>query len=338
MPNKIVHTYDSETNDYIPVLYVDNGDGTYSLSTRLNTGEEEGEMSRVTLGGELVNVTLNDEHPQILFTDENGTPYGIKQVNNKPRVSSMPYLYDIAEGNIPGHSEFEMFGYNPDIDISAEDVWGNGGLYVFPTVAQQMELVSSSAEDDPDKGGAVAGTGIHTVTIYYLNNLYEAKTEDINLNGTGVVTTVATDIFRVNRIKAKVVGSSGVAVGTILLRHLSDSPVYSSIDIGNTRSRNSIYTVPLGKTLYITSLAGGCGAASSSTATITLHATYDHEAAALRTFFLPHAEVIIGSGTGGVVRHFEIPLKFPEKTNIKCRATTTANNSIVSVGVRGWLE
>ncbi len=34
----------------------------------------------------------------IRFQDETGTAYGIKHVNNKPRVSSMPYLFDIAEG------------------------------------------------------------------------------------------------------------------------------------------------------------------------------------------------------------------------------------------------
>jgi len=338
MANKIVHIYDSETNDYIPVRYLDNGDGSYSLSSRLNSGPEEGEISRVTLGGELVYVTLNDEHPQVLFVDENGVGYGIKHINNKPRVSSMPYLYDIAEGNIPGHVEFEMFGYNPDIDISVEDVWGAGGSYIFPAAPQQMELVSSSVEDDPDKGGSVAGTGIHSVTIYYLDNLYQEQTEDVELNGTGEVTTVATNILRVNKLKAKVVGSSGGAVGTISIRNLTNSPVYSTIDPTNTRSRNSIYTVPLGHTLYVTSMAGGCGSAAASTATIILNATYDHDAQALTTFFLPHAEVIVGSGTGGIIRPFEIPLRFPEKTNLKCRATTTANNSIVSVGVRGWME
>jgi hypothetical protein len=338
MANKVVHIYDTETNSYIPVRYLDNGDGSYSLSARLNSGPEEGEISRVTLGGELVRITLDDEHPQVLFVDENGVGYGIKHINNKPRVSSMPYLYDIAEGNIPDHHEFEMFGYNPDVDISVEDVWTTGGSYVFPATPQQMELVSSSVEDDPDKGSSVAGSGIHTVTLYYLDSNYEEKTEDIVLDGTTEVTTVATNILRVNKLKAKVVGSSGFAIGTIAIRNLSNSPIYSTIDPTNTRSRNSIWTVPLGRTLYVTSMAGGCGVASASTATITLHASYDHDAEALRTFFLPHAEVIVGSGTGGIYRPFEIPLRFPEKTNLKCRATTTANNSIVSVGVRGWIE
>ena len=39
----------------------------------------------------------------VAFRDENDVAYGIKHVGNKPRVSSMDYLYDIAEGNIPNH-------------------------------------------------------------------------------------------------------------------------------------------------------------------------------------------------------------------------------------------
>lgn len=39
---------------------------------------------------------LNGMHGTGLV-DENGLPYGVKHVNNKPRVSSVDYLYDILE-------------------------------------------------------------------------------------------------------------------------------------------------------------------------------------------------------------------------------------------------
>ena len=272
------------------------------------------------------------------LVDDNGSAFGVKHIDGKLRVIDTPYLYEIAEGNIPGHEEFERLGYNADIDITTEDIWSVGGSYVFPVAAQQMELVSTSIEDDPDKGGAVAGTGIHAVTVYYLDNTYAAQTEDVTLNGTGVVTTTAVNILRVNSIKAKTVGTGGSAAGTISIRNLADTPVYSQIEVGSTRSRNSIYTVPLGKTLYITSLFGGCGAAAATTATITLLVKYDHEADAVRDFFMPHAEIIIGSGSGGFQRTFEIPIYVPAGVDIKCRATTTANNTAVSVGLRGWTE
>ena len=275
----------------------------------------------------------------ISFVDENGAAYGVKHVNNKPRVSSMPYLYDIAEGNIAGHTEFERFAYNADIDIASEDIWTAGGVYVWPAIAQQMELVSTSAADD----GNPLGTGVGVVTIYYLTADGTAATEDVTLNGTGVVTTTAQDIYRVNSMKAKTVGTGGAAAGVISIRNFADTPVYSQIEVGNTRSRNSMYTVPKGKTLYITSMFAGLGYVSSAanpsnSAMVTLRATYDHEAVALRAFFMPHAEIQVGSGGGGVVRPFEIPMKFPAGTDIKVSATTSANNGQVSVGLRGWLE
>ena len=76
------------------------------------------------------------------FLDENGLPYGVKHVQNKPRVSSMDYLYDIAEGNVTGHTPWTKIGYNPAL-TTEEDIWSAGGLYVFPAAATQMEVVSS---------------------------------------------------------------------------------------------------------------------------------------------------------------------------------------------------
>ena len=89
--------------------------------------------------------------PGVKFIDENGVSYGVKHVNNKPRVSSMPYLYDIGEGNIANHYLFKMIGYHPSIDTTKEDVWSYGGtqgVYVFPTAEQQMEFLSSNNTQD----------------------------------------------------------------------------------------------------------------------------------------------------------------------------------------------
>ena len=89
----------------------------------------------------------------VKLKDENGAAYGVKHVQNKPRVSSMPYLYDIAEGNVTGHSMWSKIGYNPTVAGTEEDLWSAGGLYVFPTTSDgQMEVVSSLATADVDKG------------------------------------------------------------------------------------------------------------------------------------------------------------------------------------------
>ena len=96
------------------------------------------------------------------FIDETGAPYGIKQIDNKPRVSSMPYTFDIAEGNIPDHISVNKFGHNPAVAATLETIWGGGNLYQYMTVADQLEIVSSNDED----GGAGGDTGALTMEIF----------------------------------------------------------------------------------------------------------------------------------------------------------------------------
>lgn len=76
----------------------------------------------------------------------------LKYVTQKLRVSSVPYTYDIAEGNITDHVQFSKIGFTPALGaVSAttqSDIWANGGLYTFPTAEVKMEAVSSSAGDE----------------------------------------------------------------------------------------------------------------------------------------------------------------------------------------------
>ena len=78
--------------------------------------------------------------------DENGASYGVKHVSNKIRVSAMPYLYDIAEGNVTDHTAFTKLGYNADVGATEEDIWTQGSVY--PWIAAggvALEVVSSAA-------------------------------------------------------------------------------------------------------------------------------------------------------------------------------------------------
>jgi hypothetical protein len=269
----------------------------------------------------------------VSLINEAGVAYGVKHIGNKPRVSAMPYLYDIAEGNVSGHDEFERFGYNADIDTAApEDIWPTGGTFVNIASEAGLEILSSSAND------AAGNTGIRTVILYYLTNTFVEKSEIITLNGTGVVPTVATDIYRVQSLRAATTGGTGAAVGTITLRNLADTPIYATIEPLNTRSRNIFYTVPMGKVLYITSMTVGCiSTASNNGVLVTLRATYDHAIGANPGFFMPHAEIAIGSMTS-FQRNFEVPIKFPAGVDISARASAIANNAQASVALRGWIE
>jgi len=59
----------------------------------------------------------------VKIQDENGAGYGIKQIDNKLRVSSFPYTYEISEGHISDHFALFKFGSNPDVGIVEETIW-----------------------------------------------------------------------------------------------------------------------------------------------------------------------------------------------------------------------
>ena len=254
---------------------------------------------------------------------------------NHVRTVAQSYLHALAEGDIAGHVAWYKNGYTAGATTSDTDIWTGATSYAFPAAEMGMEVVSSDNTNDK-----ADGTGALTVKIYYLTDAYVEKTETVTLDGTTPVATVATDIFRVNALVVASTGSSGKAAGTISLRHLSDTPVYAQISAGNTKDRNGIYTVPAGKSLYITSLAlSVLNANADKGCRFTLRATYDDLAAAALTagtFFMPYFEIALRNGA--FHRDFEMPLKFGAGTDLKMSALAEAASTTCTVALRGWLE
>jgi hypothetical protein len=241
-----------------------------------------------------------------------------------------PYLYQVAEGNVPDHTPWSKTGYNADLDTGTEHIWAVGGTYVFPPSAMQLEVYSASANDTSD------GTGVQQVQITYLDDTYTEKTEIVTLNG-GTQATVAKNILRVNNFRAYRLGANKVAAGIISLRETDDSPVYSQISLGATRARNSAVTVPLGKTLYITSCTfSAVGAATGKDVLFTARCSYDDKRGELIDFMMPFIEV--GVMDGSFYREFEVPIKLPAKTDITVTGTAGNNDTIASSILRGWVE
>jgi len=269
--------------------------------------------------------------------DNTGASYGVKQVDGKPRVSSMPYLYDIAEGNVTGHTAWSKIGFNGAIGTTEEDIWVVGGSYVWPTVAQQMEVISDSAEDDYDKAPA-AGTGVKDVIIFYLDGNLIERTETLRMNGTAAVATTATNIYRVQGFRALTTGTTGAAVGTISLRFKdpdTHTPIYSQIAPKYSRARNITYTVPAGKVLYVTSTKIGVYGATKGIR-VTTRSDYSAEMGGFMDHFYMNSEYLMGNGI--FYSPFEIPTKLIAGTRMKTSAIADAAGALVSVAHRGWLE
>jgi hypothetical protein len=245
----------------------------------------------------------------------------------------MPYLYDISEGNVTGHEVWSKIGFNDAIGTTEETMWTNSSQYVFPTVAGQMEVVSS--DNTQDKSG---GTGALTVRIGYLKSDYSESSVTLTLNGTVAVPTGAThaDIWRINSFRVMTTGTNNAPVGNLTLRPAGGGTTYGYIRAGKTRARTCVYTVPLGKTLYITSIA--YSAVGTKYLLFTNHANFDQATSTIlqRGLFHPFSEVALLNSS--YTKELTTPTKLPATTDLKVSVIAEAAGSVGTCHLRGWIE
>lgn len=281
--------------------------------------------------GKQNNPFLTDVPVKANMVDSNGVAQGILMENNC--ITTRDYYTAIAHGDVPGHTPFRILAA-ATIGTAGGEVWSPASAYVFPTAAAQMRVVSSSIND------TALGSGVRTIRIFYLDGTYAEKTTDVILSGTTPVNTTATDIFRVNRVRTLTTGGGNAAAGNIDVYNLTTATVYSTIVAGYTISRTGIFTVPLGKTLYVDSFAcGSLKAASGTATTFTLRVNYDDITGQQLTaglLFVPAAELAVQDGT--TEKTFHLPLKVPATTDIKIYALPLQVATICTGALRGWLE
>lgn len=248
-------------------------------------------------------------------------------------LSVTDYRDLISLGLVANHVTFRVLGYNADVDNVTEDVWDVGGEYVLPTAGMQMELVSSAAADSS------ASTGIRSVDVHYLDSSYVTQNEVVVLNGVTPVTTVATNILRIQQIHAQTVGTGGVAAGNIDIRHLADTPIYARIATGRNVSTGAIWTVPAGKVAHISKWKVSVGNSTGGRfGQFFLKAETNFEGTLNAGIFQEHD--IIGQQDSGSSINLVSLLKLPATCTIKVSAISdsAASNAICTASVEGWYE
>jgi len=214
------------------------------------------------------------------------------------------FYLEVAKGNVANHSFIHKFGVNFDIDNSSEPetVWSAGGLYPWSSLssAQTLYVLSTDAGDTMD------------VEIQGLDADYELQTETVTLTGTTAVTTTNT-FLRVFRMSANANND-----GDITARVTSASgTIVAQIDTDYAQTLMAVYTVPAGKTAYLTTL--DTSVQKNKDAQIRLFQRPTGEA-----FRITHMAETFESS----YRYdFTTPLKFPEKTDLEVRASEVESNN-----------
>ena len=148
-----------------------------------------------------------------------------------------PFELQVARGQIEGHGEVNVQGYNAAHGTEFRAVWEKSSdtAYVYPTSAVTMAFTSSLNETC-------------TVRVVGLDADYVLKTATVTFSNstTGTVTSGTASFFRINYMQI----TSGTASDTIVATN--NGTTYAQINPGAGRSQASIYTVPAGYTFYLT--------------------------------------------------------------------------------------
>lgn len=255
-------------------------------------------------------------------------------VNSKTGTPALKQdMIDNINTDQPNRQLGFTFGRNSNINNIRCDLWdGPTCVYVFPAAAQQMQVVSTSAND------TLAGTGVQKVEIHYLDINYVEHIEDINMNGLTPVNTVATNILRVNYMHAIQLGSGGTTAGNVSLRNTAGTITYSYMVAGYDFARQAIYTVPANKYGYISHWQASSGAITGSHfTTVTLRSTA-HSGLSFPGVFLVVDEVGLLNNSISVT--LPIPIRIPPMTDVKMTAISDASNAAAQVtgAITGWFE
>ena len=276
------------------------------------------EGGRVALGNAWI-----DQGVAAQFVDENGTAYGIKHTNNQIRSIMTPYQYQIAEGNITGHTAVRRFGRNGDVGTAAETLSAISTLMYYPASAEILKIKSDDVDDDGDP----VDTGARTVWIQGLDDDYAIITDTITTNGT---TAVDSNVAFLRCFKAMVMtaGSSGTNEGTITVYGNNGTSKILAISPTKNESHEATYTVPAGQTMYVSYLV--MSEASLKGSTFGLH---------MRPFgglFYTKREFpLLGAP---LVLDIHEPLPVAKKTDVEMRVTGILAGAVASGGFLGWRE
>jgi hypothetical protein len=218
---------------------------------------------------------------------------------------------NIARGKIPNASHINKFGYNESVGTSFELIT-DLGTNVLPSSAGVVTLVSADTNDTS------AGTGARTVEVQGLDENYLPLTETFTMNGTTNV--IGSESFlRVFRMRVLSAGTGEINAGNITASIGGSDVARILADKGQTLM--AVYTIPAGKTGYLTKFQGSLS--KNQEAVFKIRVKQFNNGFNVKGQF--------GTFSNSITYDYPIPLQFKEKTDIQIMGKAGATSEMGAV-------
>lgn len=235
------------------------------------------------------------------------------------------FYQKLGEGDVQGYKSVVKLGFSPAVGTTAELISGVAGLSApfMPTVATQIEAVSSSAND------TAAGTGVRSILVTGLNSSLTEITEVITLNGTTAVASVQSFLRTYDAISISCGTYRGTNAGDITIRVISGGATILVILAGQGSSLSSHFCVPAGYSLYLHWFFAALEGSKNVALTFWVAGSADVVSAP----FVPALAVGRSGGVGSVFeQNFAGTVaKISEKTDIWVTGAATSSTAAVTI-------
>ena len=211
---------------------------------------------------------------------------------------------DISRGMVKGTDHIHILGAVPVMSQSQTGtIWDVNDVkypwHVFDSDITKISYVAAHASDSGD-----------SLTIIGLDTNYDPLQETVTVTTTPQLTTnTFKRVFRAF--------SSADNAGTLTMS--KNGIVVARINAGNAQTLMSVYTIPRGKTGFLTKVM--CTTQTAADGIVNMH----ERISATGAFRVGHTFEVTGAG-GFYEYTFTIPQSMPEKTDIDVRVTARTNN------------
>jgi hypothetical protein len=244
------------------------------------------------------------------------------------------HTLDLAREIVSDKKSVHIFGRNPAVGTSPEDIWFDGGNYNFLTTAATLECLSQDLDD------GITGAGARTIHIQGLDASLNEIEETVELLANTSSAATTQSFFRVNHAHVETCGTyhgsnfnnipirvSGGGVNVADIGGGTYGGASGTAGYGLGKTELGLYTVPAGKSAYITRIEVNVDAGSNKTADLSLYQVRNSSTVSgdmsPRTL-LWDADAVSGEFTTVFLSY----LKIEQKSDIWFRAVATATAAI----------